>query len=47
MYKALEFWTLKATNHCKHSLKGHSGKTLGESSAESHVDFGGPVQEVS
>lgn len=47
MYKALEFWTLKTAKHCKHSLKNQSSKTLEDSSAESNVDFGGPVQEVS
>lgn len=46
-WRTLGLWTRKVVECCKQGFVGHTSRSLGDSSAESNMDYGGPAQEVS
>jgi hypothetical protein len=45
MWKTSGFWTTKAGESCKQSLRYHPSKILEGCHAKTNVNYGGPVQD--
>lgn len=46
-WKVLGYWTTEGVERCKLILVDYPRRSLADSRAESHVDYGGPAQELS